>query len=128
VLGNGDDLAVNGVTLTREHDPILGEEFDAGFRTRFTQDLAGVVAPASPRFECECFVAHGYRNPGRDGTFREKLQLFVVFGFSRCFDLGLCELPAFGFHEVLGMLLAVLGFPIVASQLTFDDDLLAFLS
>jgi hypothetical protein len=56
------------------------------------------------------------------------MGLVVVLGFLWRFGLGLCELPAFGFHEVLGMLLAVLGFPIIASQLTFDDDLLAFLT
>ena len=57
-----------------------------------------------------------------------KAKLFLVLGFLWRFGLGLCELPAFSLHEVLGMLLAVLGFPIIASQLTFDDDLLAFLS
>jgi hypothetical protein len=56
------------------------------------------------------------------------MGLVVVLGFLWRFDLGLCELPAFGLHEVLGMLLAVFSFPIIASQLTFDDDLLAFLS
>jgi len=40
----------------------------------------------------------------------------------------LSELPAFGFDEVLGMLLAIAGFPIVTAQLTFDDDLLTLLS
>src|SRR3981081_3798834 len=38
------------------------------------------------------------------------------------------ELPAFGFQEVLGMLLAIFGFPIVTAQLAFDDNLLALLS
>ena len=38
------------------------------------------------------------------------------------------ELPAFGFQEVLGMLLAIFGFPIVTAQLALDDNLLALLS
>ena len=38
------------------------------------------------------------------------------------------ELPAFGLYEVLGMLLAIAGFPIVTAQLAFDDDLLTLLS
>ena len=40
----------------------------------------------------------------------------------------LLPLPAFGFDEVLGMLLAIVGFPIVTAQLAFDDDLLTLLS
>lgn len=36
------------------------------------EDLAVIVAPPSPGFPVrECFVAHRYRNPGRDGTFRK---------------------------------------------------------
>src|SRR5258708_34676965 len=40
----------------------------------------------------------------------------------------LSELPVLGVHEVLGMLLTIFGFPIVSTQLTFDDDLLPLLS
>jgi len=32
----------------------------------------------------------------------------------------MCELPAFGFYEVLGMLLAIVGFPIVYGAIAFD--------
>jgi hypothetical protein len=38
------------------------------------------------------------------------------------------ELPAFDFQEMLGMNLAIFGFPIVAARLTFNNDLLAFFS
>ena len=41
--------------------------------------------------------------------------------------LVLRELPALGPNEVLGMLLTVFRFPIVASQLAFDDNLLTLL-
>jgi len=38
------------------------------------------------------------------------------------------ELPVLGSQEVLGMFLAIFGFPIVTAQLAFDDNLLALLS
>jgi len=34
-LGNGDDLAVSRVMLSRQHHPILGEEFGAIFGSEF---------------------------------------------------------------------------------------------
>src|SRR3981081_3935181 len=56
------------------------------------------------------------------------LAFFAVLGGSILGALFLAavlgELPAFGFYEVLGMLLAIIGFPIVTAQLAFDDDLL----
>jgi len=55
-------------------------------------------------------------------SLRGVVRLRCFFGFT------LSELPAFGFQEVLGMPLAVFGLPVVATELPFDDDLLAFLS
>jgi DNA repair protein RadC len=40
----------------------------------------------------------------------------------------LSELPVLGSQEVLGMLLAIFGFPIVTAQEAFNNDLLGFLS
>ena len=52
---------------------------------------------------------------------RGVVHLRCFFGFT------LSELPTFGFQEVLGMSLAVFGLPVVTTELSFDDDLLAFL-
>jgi hypothetical protein len=49
-----------------------------------------------------------------------RLQRFLGFDLSK--------LPVLGFEEVLEMFLAVFGFPVVAPELRFKDDLLAFLS
>jgi len=64
----------------------------------------------SPRRECVPGKG-GYAFPG---------NFLLVF-------LELGELPALGPDEVLGMLLALLGLPIVASEPTFDHNLLTFL-
>jgi hypothetical protein len=56
----------------------------------------------------------------REGGYALPGNLSLVF-------LVLSELPDLSPNEVLGVLLTVLGLPIVASQLTFDDDLLTLL-
>ena len=56
----------------------------------------------------------------REGGYALPGNLSLVF-------LVLSELPVLSPNEVLGVLLTVLGLPIVASQLTFDDDLLTLL-
>ena len=56
----------------------------------------------------------------REGGYALPGNLSLVF-------LVLSELPGLSPNEVLGVLLTVLGLPIVASQLTFDDDLLTLL-
>jgi len=81
----------------------------------------GVVsAPGSGEGDLRCFFGSGF------------LGLFDLFFGS---DFGalllaakLSELPVLGSQEVLGMLLTIFGLPIVTAQLTFNDDLLAFLS
>jgi hypothetical protein len=60
---------------------------------------------------------------------RSRASLSVGSGFGDILlATVLSELPVLGFQEVLGMHLTVFGLPIVTAQLTFDDDLLAFLS
>lgn len=70
-------------------------------------------------------VPEGLQNPS--GTLELTLLLCFPFSLERRVAFCLRELPAFGFHKVLGMPLAIFRFPVITTQLALDDDLLPFL-
>ena len=68
-------------------------------------------------------VPEGFVGPP-SGTLGEALLLGLRGSarLRRFFGFTLSELPAFGFQEVIGMPLAVLGLPVVTTELPFDGS------